>query len=76
MNNTTTSKPQRPAPFRAARGSALANEFKPIGVCIVCGSDLLIQFWRGHQENQRVHCNDCGTEVTAWLHLRKQPNER
>jgi hypothetical protein len=46
----------------------------PKGICIVCGSGLLLQFWRGHPDNQKVHCNDCGSEVTVWMHEKRQPN--
>ena len=62
-------------PSRAAAGSASLIP-TPKGVCIVCGSGLLIQFWRGHPENQRIHCNGCGTEVTPYVHDTKQPNNK
>lgn len=47
----------------------------PKGVCIVCGSGLLIQYWRGHIGNQRIHCNHCGSEVTPLMHAKKQPRK-
>ena len=47
----------------------------PEGVCIVCGSVLLLQYWRGHPGNQRIQCNDCGSEVTPLMHSKKQPND-
>lgn len=46
------------------------------GVCIVCESALVLEFWRGHPENRKVHCNDCGSEVTAWMHAKKQPKRK
>lgn len=49
-----------------------SEAFCPGGVCVVCGSGLIIQFWRGHPGNQRIHCNDCGTEVTPLMHAKKQ----
>jgi hypothetical protein len=42
------------------------------GVCIVCGSSLVMDFSRGHPDNMKVHCNDCGSEVTKWMHDRRQ----
>jgi hypothetical protein len=46
------------------------------GVCIVCGSVMVLAFWRGHPCNQRVHCNECGSEVTPLMHAKKQPNDK
>lgn len=48
---------------------------KVSGVCVLCGSALLVQYWRGCPENERVHCNSCGTDVTPWMHAHKQPND-
>lgn len=45
----------------------------PIEVCIVCGSASLLPTWRHQPTNQKVHCNDCGTEVTRLMHERRQP---
>jgi len=58
-----------PAPHGSAAGVTT-----PKGRCIVCGSGLLLQYWRGHTGNQRIHCNDCGSEVTPLMHTKKQPN--
>lgn len=55
---------------------ANGNATKANGLCIVCGSALLIQFWRGHPDNRKVHCNNCGSEVTQYMHDKKQPNDR
>ena len=43
-----------------------------LGHCIVCGSDLLLEIYRGHPDNSKIHCNHCGTEVPTWLHQRRQ----
>ncbi len=56
-------------PAYSAAGPTVAQ-----GVCIVCGSALVLAFWRGHPDNKKVHCNYCGSEVTAWMHAKKQPN--
>jgi hypothetical protein len=63
------------SPCAAPHGSA-AGVSTPNGVCIVCGSGLLLQYWRGHPGNQRIHCNDCGSEVTPWMHAKQQPNAK
>lgn len=47
------------------------SETKPHGRCVVCGSQLLVSFFRGI-EDRRVHCNACGSEVSEALHYRKQ----
>ena len=67
-----TESAKRKADSGAAPCSA-AGVTTPKGVCIVCGSVLLLQFWRGHPDNKKVHCNDCGSEVTLWMHEKKQP---
>jgi len=54
-----------PQPETAAAGQHVAK-----GVCIVCGSAMVLAFWRGH--NRKVQCNDCGSEVSELLHLRYQ----
>lgn len=28
-----------------------------------------------HPDNQRIHCNQCGSEVTLLMHSQKQPGE-
>ena len=66
--------PARPS-LCAAPGSA-SRILRPDGVCIVCGSSLILQFWRGHYDNKRVHCNHCGSEVTLRIHHEKQPNRK
>lgn len=45
------------------------------GVCIVCGSALVLQFWRRNPDNLKVHCNDCGSEVTKLMHDKRQPHD-
>ena len=39
-----------------------------LGVCIVCGSKLLLRICRGHPDNAKIHCNDCGSEIPINLH--------
>ena len=39
-----------------------------LGVCIVCGSKLLLPIWRGHPDNKKIHCNHCGSEIPQYLH--------
>lgn len=46
------------------------------GVCIVCGSALVLAIYRGHPDIRKIHCNDCGTEVTALMHNKKQPHKK
>ena len=46
-----------------------------LGVCIVCGSRLMLQIWRGHPDNKKIHCNGCGSEIPLWLHKERQCQE-
>lgn len=69
------SEAQRKAVLAATTGSA-AGPHVAKGVCIVCGSRLVLAFWRGHPDNRKVHCNDCGSEVTAFMHEKRQPNTK
>lgn len=47
------------------------SEAKPQGRCIVCGSQLLVLFYRGI-EDRKVHCDGCGSEFEEVLHYKKQ----
>lgn len=78
MSGNTTSTDDKPKlPLPAPTGSAIEDKLKrreAAGVCVLCGSNFLVQYWRGVPENERVHCNACGTEVTPWMHRERQPN--
>lgn len=56
-------------------GGAVASS-AVLGHCVVCGSDMLLEFWRGHPDNKKIHCNHCGSEVAPWMHNQKQPQRR
>ena len=73
MNDTSVQAGDNQPGSRASIGST-AGPHAAKGVCIVCGSALVLAFWCGHPDNRKVHCNDCGSEVTALMHAKKQPN--